>query len=431
MITIDQAIRQTPPARDGADRRDGRDGGPTFDDALHEASEPERREDRTRSDARDRPTERTPDPERRPDDPRRPQTDGGEAPHRVDPSIAEVGAEPTAPTSDGSAIASIAPLSNSHLAIAATTSTTADATVSTDVVVTAATNDAGSAAIDPNGSASTDMLAATSTTAARDVAHATGTTLDPAGTGEDASSNRVEASVLATAPAAPGSNAPTETGRDIKIDPDVQIDVDGEATTDVDGEAPTDVDAPVADAARPGSGGDRSNGDPGGTPTGADGSTEPSVDSMESAAPDEPGPTSTSRSTARDPILGGSPAARELLERLDLRRASIDGSLEVEIRTERFGIVRVEAADSGDGVSLSLRGDGSNGDELHDLARELRHEFERDGRSLADVDVDDRSAGDHDSSDIEESNNEAGAGSGPDSDTVGTALSPGGVDLHL
>lgn len=86
-------------------------------------------------------------------------------------------------------------------------------------------------------------------------------------------------------------------------------------------------------------------------------------------------------------------AMREMFDRIERHRSSIDGSIELEILTERFGAIRIEAAESRDGVHLSLR--GGNGDEraLADLADELRQEFERNGVDLAGLDVGDRKGG--------------------------------------
>lgn len=82
-------------------------------------------------------------------------------------------------------------------------------------------------------------------------------------------------------------------------------------------------------------------------------------------------------------------AMRAMFDRIERHRSSIDGSIELEILTERFGSIRIEAVEGRDGVHLSLR--GGNGDEraLADLADELRQEFERNGTDLAGVDVGD------------------------------------------
>ncbi len=84
-------------------------------------------------------------------------------------------------------------------------------------------------------------------------------------------------------------------------------------------------------------------------------------------------------------------AWRELFDRIERQRSSIDGGLELEIVTERFGTIRVEAAEARDGIHLSLRGDGAGHRELAELAAELRQQFGRGGGAFADVDVDDGS----------------------------------------
>lgn len=80
-------------------------------------------------------------------------------------------------------------------------------------------------------------------------------------------------------------------------------------------------------------------------------------------------------------------ATRELIDRIDRHRLLRDGTLEIDVATERFGVLRVEAMDGKDGLQLSLRGDDATPHDLADLADDLRRAFREDGVDLTDVDV--------------------------------------------
>lgn len=80
-------------------------------------------------------------------------------------------------------------------------------------------------------------------------------------------------------------------------------------------------------------------------------------------------------------------ATRVLIDRIDRHRLLRDGTLEIDVATERFGVLRVEAMDGKDGLQLSLRGDDATPHDLADLADDLRRAFREDGVDLTDVDV--------------------------------------------
>ncbi|MFK8025278.1 MAG: hypothetical protein AB8G26_15075 [Ilumatobacter sp.] len=112
---------------------------------------------------------------------------------------------------------------------------------------------------------------------------------------------------------------------------------------------------------------------------------EPTTERPAASAAASSDPTRTTGSGAR---LAEHVAMRDLVERIDRHRLASSGRLELEIVSERFGAIRVEALDSGDGVQLSLRGDGAAGHDLSDLAEELRQEFDRDGDRPTNVRID-------------------------------------------
>ncbi|MEM9745997.1 MAG: hypothetical protein AAF945_04825 [Actinomycetota bacterium] len=81
-------------------------------------------------------------------------------------------------------------------------------------------------------------------------------------------------------------------------------------------------------------------------------------------------------------------ARREAYENAERTRSLSGDRLELEIATERFGVVRVEASEGSDGLHLSLRSDGrADARSLIDLAAQLRDQFDRDGVDLAGLDV--------------------------------------------
>lgn len=116
-------------------------------------------------------------------------------------------------------------------------------------------------------------------------------------------------------------------------------------------------------------------------------------------------------------------AAREVFDRIERHRNSLDGSIEMDIVTERFGGLRIEAIEGRDGVHLSLRGDGGADERaLADLADELRQEFERNGVDLAGLDVGERGA-----SNAEEEHTPSGRAeptADSDGDVAATAAAP-------
>lgn len=118
-------------------------------------------------------------------------------------------------------------------------------------------------------------------------------------------------------------------------------------------------------------------------------------------------------------------AAREVFDRIERHRSSLDGSIEMDIVTERFGGLRIEAIEGRDGVHLSLRGDGGADERaLADLADELRQEFERNGVDLAGLDVGERGA-----STAEEEQTTSG-GAEPTADSDGDVAATAGAPHH-
>lgn len=87
-------------------------------------------------------------------------------------------------------------------------------------------------------------------------------------------------------------------------------------------------------------------------------------------------------------------ATRELFQRIEQHRRSLDGAIEMEIVTERFGSLRIEAIDGRDGVHLSLKSDSNDQRALAELAQELRHEFDQSDVDLAGFDVEGRGGSD-------------------------------------
>lgn len=96
---------------------------------------------------------------------------------------------------------------------------------------------------------------------------------------------------------------------------------------------------------------------------------------------------STTSSPAPDARLSQQLATRELFQRIEQHRRSLDGSIEMELVTERFGSLRIEAIDGRDGVHLSLKSDSNDQRALAELAQELRQEFDQSDVDLAGFDV--------------------------------------------
>ncbi|MFK7918440.1 MAG: hypothetical protein AB8G14_10210 [Ilumatobacter sp.] len=170
------------------------------------------------------------------------------------------------------------------------------------------------------------------------------------------------------------------------------------------------------------------------------GSVSPSGDltgvdaaSNEQPAPDL-APLSAPRVAQATARLSDHVAMREMFDRIERHRNSLDGSIEMEILTERFGSIRIEAAEGRDGVHLSLRGSGDDR-ALADLADELRQEFERNGVDLAGLDVGERNGaqGDADSADDTAARREFDGNDddGNTTDRVARSSGAGRLDLKL
>ncbi|MEM1335204.1 MAG: hypothetical protein AAGG08_17275, partial [Actinomycetota bacterium] len=179
-------------------------------------------------------------------------------------------------------------------------------------------------------------------------------------------------------------------------------------------------------------------------PAGVDGATSDAIDGatdegarLESTTtiPTETGPRAAeTASTARTVAARAAEqvAMRELFEQIERQRIASDGTLELEILTERFGALRIEAVDGGDGVELSLRGDGATQDDLADLARQLREQLQRHGTELGDLDL----RGDRDRAGGSVGADPSRAATTTDADADadagdGAALSVGGSGLDL
>ncbi|MEM9040062.1 MAG: hypothetical protein AAGD33_09215 [Actinomycetota bacterium] len=132
-------------------------------------------------------------------------------------------------------------------------------------------------------------------------------------------------------------------------------------------------------------------------------------------------------------------ARREAYENAERTRSLSGDRLELEIATERFGVVRVEASEGSDGLHLSLRSDGrADARALMDLAAQLRDQFDRDGVDLAGLDVGaerertDAEEADRDPSAVDRRDRRSAVTDQPDA--VGGALaadSSSGLDLRL
>ncbi|MEM8745822.1 MAG: hypothetical protein AAGF91_03900 [Actinomycetota bacterium] len=132
-------------------------------------------------------------------------------------------------------------------------------------------------------------------------------------------------------------------------------------------------------------------------------------------------------------------ARREAYENAERTRSLSGDRLELEIATERFGVVRVEASEGSDGLHLSLRSDGrADARSLIDLAAQLRDQFDRDGVDLAGLDVGadregtDTEPADRDPSSVDRRDRRSAVTDQPDA-VVGAlaADSSSGLDLRL
>lgn len=125
--------------------------------------------------------------------------------------------------------------------------------------------------------------------------------------------------------------------------------------------------------------------------TGVDGADLP-LDTGEADTAEGPTPTRTSQLAER---ISDRLALRDAFDRAERARGLSSDRIELDVATERFGALRIEATDGAEGLQLSLRSDGrSDPRALAALAEELRDELARDGIELADLDVGQRGPGD-------------------------------------
>lgn len=148
----------------------------------------------------------------------------------------------------------------------------------------------------------------------------------------------------------------------------------------------------------------------------------------------EPAPLSTAATTSTPaPDIGSrlsqQLATRELFQRIEQHRRSLDGAIEMEIVTERFGSLRIEAIEGRDGVHLSLKSDSNDQRALAELAQQLRHEFDQSDVDLAGFDVGGRSGSNADSAQDERDLDETAI----ESNSTHSRLNgiAGGLDLRL
>ncbi len=227
---------------------------------------------------------------------------------------------------------------------------------------------------------------------------------------------RVEASAAGVASTRTGSTPPpTETT------------TTGSATSDA---APDDLPSVEVGADRAGRRVVVRPAEPGGS---SDDVVAPELRTPDAGAPRHTEATAVARGTEHTGRAAEQLAWRELFDRIERQRSSLDGGLELEIVTERFGTIRVEAAEARDGIHLSLRGDGAGHRELAELAAELRQQFGRGGGAFADVDVDDGSGSTtaESSSAADERAVDDPSDAAIDGSTGSLDVDDSGLDLHL